>query len=93
MCLLTETRALSAQGEKRALVGNLTMPCRRNRVIARRMFMSSGIGCAMISLKNFSPSSILLSHNEGAFGWRALHQKSVRSAISELTLVFRCAPL
>ena len=27
MCLLTETRALSAQGEKRALVGNLTMPC------------------------------------------------------------------
>ena len=26
MCLLTETRALSAQGEKRALVGNLTMP-------------------------------------------------------------------
>ena len=55
--------------------------------------MSSGIGCVMISLKNFSPSSILLSHNEGAFGWRALHQKSVRSAISELTLVFRCAPL
>ena len=53
--------------------------------------MSSGIGCAMISLKNFSPSAILLSHNEGAFGWRALHQKSVRSAISELTLVFRCA--
>ena len=31
MCLLTETRALSAQGEKRALVGNLTMP---RRVIA-----------------------------------------------------------
>ena len=29
MCLLTETRALSAQGEKRALVGNLTMPFRR----------------------------------------------------------------
>ena len=28
MCLLTETRALSAQGEKRALVGNLTMPYR-----------------------------------------------------------------
>ena len=28
MCLLTETRALSAQGEKRALVGNLTMPLR-----------------------------------------------------------------
>ena len=28
MCLLTETRALSAQGEKRALVGNLTMPHR-----------------------------------------------------------------
>ena len=28
MCLLTETRALSAQGEKRALVGNLTMPAR-----------------------------------------------------------------
>ena len=26
MCLLTETRALSAQGEKRALIGNLTMP-------------------------------------------------------------------
>ena len=26
MCLLTETRALSAQGEKRALVGNLIMP-------------------------------------------------------------------
>ena len=26
MCLLTETRALSAEGEKRALVGNLTMP-------------------------------------------------------------------
>ena len=26
MCRLTETRALSAQGEKRALVGNLTMP-------------------------------------------------------------------
>ena len=28
MCRLTETRALSAQGEKRALVGNLTMPSR-----------------------------------------------------------------
>ena len=28
MCRLTETRALSAQGEKRALVGNLTMPAR-----------------------------------------------------------------
>ena len=26
MCLLTEPRALSAEGEKRALVGNLTMP-------------------------------------------------------------------
>ena len=26
MCRLTETRALSAEGEKRALVGNLTMP-------------------------------------------------------------------
>ena len=31
MCLLTETRALSAQGEKRALVGNLTMPWRELR--------------------------------------------------------------
>ena len=31
MCLLTETRALSAQGEKRALVGNLTMPAGRPR--------------------------------------------------------------
>ena len=31
MCLLTETRALSAQGEKRALVGNLTMPYENNR--------------------------------------------------------------
>ena len=28
MCRLTETRALSAQGENRALVGNLTMPVR-----------------------------------------------------------------
>ena len=31
MCLLTETRALSAQGEKRALVGNLTMPAAGRR--------------------------------------------------------------
>ena len=36
MCLLTETRALSAQGEKRALVGNLTMPtlgCFRHQLL------------------------------------------------------------
>ena len=30
------------------------------RHIARRVFMSIGIGCAMISWKNFSPSSIVL---------------------------------
>ena len=35
MCLLTETRALSAQGEKRALVGNLTMP---HRLVLNRDF-------------------------------------------------------
>ena len=33
MCLLTETRALSAQGEKRALVGNLTMPSARLQTV------------------------------------------------------------
>ena len=39
----------------------------------------------MISLKNFSQSSIVLSHNEGAFGSRADHQNSARSATNELT--------
>ena len=29
------------------------------------MFMSSGTGCWMISLNNFSPNSILLSHSVG----------------------------
>ena len=37
MCLLTETRALSAQGEKRALVGNLTMPAIRPAVVNRKI--------------------------------------------------------
>ena len=38
MCLLTETRALSAQGEKRALVGNLTMP------FVRELMDQHGVG-------------------------------------------------
>ena len=45
-----------------------------DRLRALSVCRSIGIGCAMISLKNFSPSSIVLSHNEGAFGSRADHQ-------------------
>ena len=46
MCLLTETRALSAQGEKRALVGNLTMPFRvhASSKISRQDFSLPGKG-------------------------------------------------
>ena len=36
----------------------------------------------MISLKNFSPSSILLSHNEGWSGLRSFHQNAPRSAMA-----------
>ena len=39
------------------------------------MFISIGTGWRMISLKNFSLSSILLSHNEGSLGLRAFHQR------------------
>ena len=42
MCLLTETRALSAQGEKRALVGNLTMPV-KDLVPAKEEFGVEGV--------------------------------------------------
>ena len=41
MCRLTETRALSAQGEKRALVGNLTMPC--NRIALLHFLVKHGV--------------------------------------------------
>ena len=57
-----------------------------DRFIARRVFRSSGIGCAMISLKKSSPSSILLSHSERASGWRSLHQNSVRRAIGAFSV-------
>ena len=38
--------------------------------------MSSGTGCWMISLKNFSLSSILLSHSEDWSGLRSFHQNA-----------------
>ena len=47
--------------------------------------MSSGTGWRMISLKNFSPNSILLSHSEGTLGLRSFHQNSCLSATNELT--------
>ena len=43
----------------------------------------------MISLKNSSPSRIVLSHNTGASGRLVSHQNSVRSATYELTLASR----
>ena len=49
------------------------------------MFMSSGTGWLMISLKNFSLNSILLSHSVRSSG--LFHQNSVRSAITAFTVV------
>ena len=46
---------------------------RQWRLRAVRVFMSSGTGCRMISLKNFSLSSILLSHSENWSGLRSFH--------------------
>ena len=40
----------------------------------------------MISLKNFSLNSILLSHSEGWLGRCGFHQNAVLSAISEFTV-------
>ena len=42
MCLLTETRALSAQGEKRALVGNLTMPGEHVKCVVSVSMLTEG---------------------------------------------------
>ena len=39
-----------------------------DRLSALRVFRSSGIGCAMISLKNSSPSRIVLSPQHGRVG-------------------------
>ena len=50
-----------------------------DRLRLLRMCRSIGTGCAMISLKNCSPSWIVLSHNTGASGCFASHQNSVRS--------------
>ena len=44
----------------------------------------------MISSKNFSPSSILLSHSPGPPGVRSLHQNPVPLTIGELTLTETC---
>ena len=41
--------------------------------------MSSGTGWLMISLKNFSPNSILLSHSEGTLGLRSLAREYQRN--------------
>ena len=49
--------------------------------------MSSGTGCWIISLKNFSLISILLSHSEDWSVLRSFHQNSVRSAITVFTAV------
>ena len=56
------------------------------RLRAVRVFMSIGTGWRMISLKNFSPSSILLSHSTGWSSLRSFHQNAVLSAISEFTV-------
>ena len=48
--------------------------------------MSSGTGWLMISLKNFSLSSILLSHSVFSSGRLGFHQNAVLSAISEFTV-------
>ena len=61
-----------------------------DRFMAFSMFMSSGTGWRMISSKNFSPSSILLSHSPGPPGVRSLHQNPVPLAIGELTLTETC---
>ena len=48
------------------------------------MFMLSGTGWLMISWKNFSPNSILLSHSVCSSGrLRSFHQNSPRSAMWE----------
>ena len=47
--------------------------------------MSSGTGWLMISLKSFSPSSILLSHRLDSSGLCSFHQNSCLSATNELT--------
>ena len=52
------------------------------------MFMSSGTGWLMISLKKSSLSSILLSQSEGWSGLRSFHQNSVRRAITAFTVAF-----
>ena len=44
----------------------------------------------MISLENFSPSSILLSHSPSSLGLRSFHQNPVRLATGELTLAETC---
>ena len=52
--------------------------------------MSSGTGWRMISWKNFSPSSIVLSHSSRSPGLRSFHQNPVRLATGELTLAETC---
>ena len=55
------------------------------------MFMSSGTGWLTISWKNFSPSSILLSHSARPWGCFGFHQNSVRLASGALTLAETCS--
>ena len=55
--------------------------------------MSIGTGWLMISLKNFSPNSILLSHNIRSSGRLGFHQNAVLSATDELTLASPCSSL
>ena len=52
------------------------------------MFRSSGTGWRMISWKNFSPSSIRLSHSPCTRGLRSFHQNSVRLATGEFNACF-----
>ena len=59
--------------------------------MAFRVFMSSGTGWRMISLKNFSLSSILLSHPSRSLILRSFHQNPVRLATGELTLAETCS--
>ena len=54
--------------------------------------MLSGTGWRMISLKNFSLSSILLSHSVLSSDRFGFHQNAVLSAISEFTVALPCHP-
>ena len=61
--------------------------------MALRMFMSSGTGWRMISLKKSWPNSMVLSHSTGSSGRRGFQTRWVFRATGEVKVSLTCVEL